>query len=370
MRPITNVKIQKKDLVKNFFLVTILSTGVSLIANALTKESGLLIALIPGIACVLYVAICYVKEYLGCSSYEVNVESVISVDDEKNVIPIDRFRFSEDLHCAVVSVLSENKAYEVLWEDAFTWKIDEGKKGKGFVKEFLDYLFIKWISLKLNSYFQLFEKGTTEIIGREQIPDVLIKNRVIELISKPYEEREKFLKTINQKDPDNGKIVYAEGEDGVVFDMLEIELPRKSSVYREGNVLIIRNRNFEIRFESDFMGFGSVLPRYFEEFYLNRSMRNTHNYLVNVKMTIKLKPFFLLSVRDWKYLGWLDQIGDEFVEYFSFDEFVNRIGYEQAATNHILFLNGFEKKDDCDECEYEDLRIVKVEEDKEGGKEN
>lgn len=363
MRPITNVKIQKKDLVKNFFLVTILSTGVSLIANALTKESSLLIALIPGIACVLYVAICYVKEYLGCSSYEVNIESVISVDNDKNVIPIDRFRFSEDLHRAVVSVLSENKAYRTLWECAFVWNTKEEQKGKSFVKEFMDFLFVDWISLELNSYFTDFEEGEIEIIGREQIPDVLIKNRVIELITKPYEEREKFQKLMSEKDPVEGKIVYAEGEDDVLFDMLEIELPRKSRVYRDGNSLVIRNRNFDIRFESDFKGDGAVLASYFETFYMNRSLRNTHNYLVTLKLSIKLKPFFLLSVRDWKYLGWLDKIGDSFTNYFSYDEFVKRIGYEQAATNHILFLNGFEKKHDDDERGYEDLRIVKVEED-------
>lgn len=365
MKLITNVKKQKKELVKNFILVTILSTGVSLVANALTKESGLMIALIPGIVCVLFVAICYVKEYLGSSSYEVNVKSVISVDDEKNVIPIDRFGFSEDLYRAVASVLSENKAYKALWEDAFAWKLDEGKKGKTFVKEFMDFLFIDWISLELNSYFTDFDEGETEIIGREQIPDVLIKNRVIELITKPYEEREKFQKTMSEKDPVEGKIVYAEGEDGVVFDMLEIELPRKSKVYRDGNSLVISNRNFDIKFESVFMGDGAVLASYFEDFYMNRSMRHTHNYQVTLKMSIKLKPFFLLSVRDWKYLGWLDRIGDSFVNYFSYDEFLNKIGYEQAATNHIMFLNRLEKKGSDDDCEYENVRIVKVEDSQE-----
>jgi hypothetical protein len=341
-----------------------LSTGVSLIANSLTKESELMIALIPGIICVLFVAICYVKEYLGYSSYEVNVNSVISVDDKKCVVPIERFEFSEDLQRAVISVLSENKAYIALWEDAFVWDIAEGKKGKSFVKEFIDYLFVDWISLELNSYFTDFEEGETEIIGREQIPDVLIKNRVIELITKPYEEREKFQKTMSKKDPVEGRIVYAEGEDEVVFDMLEIELPRKSKIFREGNSLVIRNRNFDIKFESEFEGDGAVLARYFENFYMNRSIRNTHNYSVTLKLTINLKPFFLLSIRDWKYLGWLDRIGDSFVKYFSYDEFLKRIGYEQAVTNHILFMTELERKKVDDDCKYEDFRIVKVERDK------
>lgn len=361
MKPITNVKQRRKDIIKNFILVTILSTGVSLIANSLTKESGLLIALIPGLVCVLFVAIFYVKEYLGSSSYEVDIETVLSVDNEHKVIPIDRFRFSEDLYRAVLSVLSENKAYKSLWEDAFTHRVGEGEKGKNFVKEFLDYLFIHWISLQLNSYFVQFESDSTEIIGREQIPDVLIKNRVIELISKPFEEREKFQERMNQKDPIEGKIVYMDGEDGVVYDMLEIELPRKSKVYRNNNALVISNRNFDIRFESDYQGFGTVLPRYFEKFYLNRSFDTVHNYKVDLRMSIRLKPFFLFSVKDWKYLGWLDQIGDEFVKYFSFDKFVEHIGLEQAITDHILFLNGLKGKEEKKDSKHHDLRIVKVE---------
>lgn len=67
-----------------------------------------------------------------------------------------------------------------------------------------------------------------------------------------------------------------------------------------------------------------------------RAFDDVHNYEISLKMSIKLKPFFLLSYKDWKYLGWLDQIGDNFVEYFSFDVFIKRIGFEQAATNQPM----------------------------------
>ena len=53
----------------------------------------------------------------------------------------------------------------------------------------------------------------------------------------------------------------------------------------------------------------------------------------------------MFSMRDRRYLGWLDHISDAFVKYFSFDDFVQRIGYEQAATEHILFLNGLKTKE-------------------------
>lgn len=344
MKPLSEVKLQKKNLFKNFLLVVILSTGVSLIANALTKDADLLIATIPGLACLLFVALYYIKDYFGYSSYEIKLKTVLSVDKDKKVIGINRFRFSEDFSETYYSVMSENKAYLALWKDAFSWNDEKDDKGKKFVNEFLEYLFIHWISLKLNSYFVEIDENATEIIGREQIPDVLIRNRVVELITKPFEEREKFQKRIKERGMGIGKIVYMNGEDGVVFDRLEIELPRKSKVYREGNTLVIENRNFDIRFDADFQGFGMVLPHYFESFYMNRSHNDVDNYMISLKMAIKLKPFFLLSFKDWKYLGWIDKIGDKFIEYFSFDEFVNNIGYEQAVTNHIIFHNMVEKK--------------------------
>lgn len=361
MKPLTNVKVKRIDIIKNFFLVTILSTGVSLIANALTKDAELLISLIPGIICVLIVAIFYLKDYVGTSSYNIEVDAVLSIDNEKMFVPIERYGFSEDLHRAIVSVLSENKAYKSLWKDAFENKVNEGKKGKQFVSEFLEYLFINWISLKLNSYFAEIDNAPTELIVRDNIPDVLIKNRVIELISKPFEEREKFQEIIKQKDPVEGEIVYVNGEDGVLYDMLEIELPRKSKVYRKDNALVITNRNFDISFESEFTGFNISMPRYFEKFYMNSSIYKIHAYIASLKISIKLKPFFLFSINDWKYLRWIDQLTDEFVHYFSFDYFISRIGYESALTNHILFLNGLERKEEKEaENKFKDLRIIKV----------
>lgn len=362
MKPLTEVKYQRNNLFKNFFLVTLLSAGIALVANALTKDAETAIVIIPGIACVLFVALCYLKEYLGCSSYEVKVESVLPVDKDKQIIEIERFRFSEELYRTVISVLSENKAYKKLWEDAFEGETCKESKGKDFVKEFLECQFVYWLSLELNSYFTRIDDQAIDIIRREQIPDVLIRNRVIELISKPYEEREKFQSVIGNKneDPEQGEICYIGGEDDVFFDRLEIELPRKSRVYREKEALVIKNRTFDIRFESEFHGYSTVLPRLFERCYMNRSMNETRNYQIVMKMSIRLNPLFLFYIRDWKYLGWIDQIEEKFVEYFSLDKFIERIGYEQALTTHILYMNGLHSEVE-NEGKYEDLRIIKAE---------
>lgn len=363
MKPLSEIKDRRNHLFKDFFLVALLSSGVSLVANSITKDCGLLVALIPGAVCILYVAICYVKEYFSTSSYETKVDTLFFVDKQHHLIPIDRFRFSEDLNQAVISVLSENKAYESLWQDAFSFGVENGKKGKAFVKEFVEYLFIKLVSLKLNSYFNNVDASAIEVIGRDQIPDVLIKNRVVEMISKPYEEREKFQKAIGEHGAAKGKIVFMGGEDGALYDMLEIELPRKSKISNQDGGLLISNSNFNIRFEAVYDGFAAVSPRHFEEFYMRRSVRDTYCQMISMKMSIQLKPLFLFSMRDRRYLGWLDQISEEFVKYFSFEDFVRRIGFEQAATEHILFLNGLKSNEKSDKKSITGSRtIVRIEE--------
>ncbi len=343
MKPLSDVKKQKQNLIKNFLLVALLSTGISLVANYVTGETKKCLILFIGLICISLVSLFYFIDYLGQSSSEMEIKTAIIIDKEKKPIPINRFSFSEDFTNIVHSVLSENKAYESLWQDSFMRTNNHLFKDNGFVNEFFEYLYVNWISLQLNSYFSIYDKDATEIVGREQIPNVLIKNRVIELITKPYNEREKFQKTSKTKNTDDGEIVYLYGENEVVYNKLAIELPRKSKVFREGNALVIKNRNFIIGFESSFEGYTAVLPRYFERFYMSRSNDDTDSYLVRMKLSVKLKPFFLFSVRDWKYLGWLDQLESEFVKYFSFDSFITKVGFEQAATEHILFLNGLRK---------------------------
>lgn len=340
MKPLRDTSGQRQAIVKNFLLVAILSAGISIVANVLTKDAQSGVIIIPGIVCILFVAIFYAKEYFGRSSHKIDVDTVLCVDKEKMPIPIDRFRFSEDLCQAVKSVLSENKAYCPLWKNSLMREPGENNNDR-IVEEFLEYLFVQWLSLELNSYFCRFDKSAIELVKREQMSDVLIKNRVIELISKPYIEREKF-QTLNEADnKEDGEVVYMmEGEDDVIYNRLEIELPRKSRVVREGKALVIKNRDFEIRFESRYEGFGYVLPSYFEDFYMKRHLDDVDCFMVELELSVKLKPFFFLSVKDWRYLGWLDQLEESFSEYFCFNSFAKRIGYEQAATEHIMFLNG------------------------------
>ena len=52
------------------------------------------------------------------------------------------------------------------------------------------------------------------------------------------------------------------------------------------------------------------------------------------------------------------------MSYFSFDGFIERIGYEQALTNHIMFLNGLKRNNKAEKTKNKpSLRFTIVEKD-------
>jgi hypothetical protein len=87
------------------------------------------------------------------------------------------------------------------------------------------------------------------------------------------EEREPFFERgrakIYLEEGTEVKLVAAYTKEGAIFDSFELVLP-KGSIVSRGNdhSLLIDTKRFSLRFETLFEGFGSVLPRGFEKFYL------------------------------------------------------------------------------------------------------
>ena len=60
-------------------------------------------------------------------------------------------------------------------------------------------------------------------------------------------------------------------------------------------------------------------------------------YKFRPTIEIKLNPIYFLLGKNWKYMNWIDIIGEKFSEYFSSEHFFKEIGYESALTSYILF---------------------------------
>lgn len=351
MKPLHIIQEKKLDLYKNLLLVVLLSVGVSLCANYLSNqfESNILL-LIGGTICILIVVLAYIVSFYNSKSYIIKTDCIFITGKDGMFIPIDRYSLSEEMDRDLRSVFSENKVFKELWTKSFALQTDSEKTKrkyvsifnnsdiKGFVGELIEYVFLEWLSLKQSSYFNGFDNSDLEVLTREKISSYLLKNRVLEMISKPYNEREPFSEKRKEKNSSKGKICSIYNGD-TIYHHFDLQMPRNSSLCKENDKLIIKNRNYTLKFTHNFEGFNANLPHKFHKLYLKQDFRDICTYEFNPELEIKLNPLFFLFWKDWKYLKWIDVISEKYSNFFSFKEFINKIGYEVALTNNIIDNN-------------------------------
>ncbi len=350
MKPLKIIEERKSQLFKNLVLVSLLSIGISLLANFYsTKYAANVILFWMGLFLIVIVIIAYLVSFYRSKEYVIKEKSLFLIDKECHFVPIKRFRFSEEMGETLLSVFKENKTFEDKWRDAFTKKpattLEEFEKNSlfnnkdfiGFVGELLEYIFLKRLSLLQDAYFNSISDNI-EILTREKISRYVLQNRVLEMISKPFEERSAFSNSHSSGDK-IGKTVYMIS-DGVVYERFELKLPKGTTIKKDkNNTLVIKNRNYSIYFKHGFDGYGAVLPIMFEDYYLNKDIQDISKFSINPELKIKLNPFFFLFSSNWKSMNWIDVICEEFSDYFSFDRFVEKIGYEYALTNKTITNN-------------------------------
>ena len=350
MKPLKLVEERKNQLFKNLVLVSLLSIGISLLANFFSKkyDSNNLILWI-GLSLIVIVIIAYLVSFYKSKEYIIKEESLFITDKEGSFVPIDRFRFSEDMRSVLLSVFKENSVFEDKWINAFKKKkivdkedfekncIDKNKDIIGFVGELMEYIFLNRLSIMQSDYFDI-DSNDVDVLTREKVSKYVLQNKVLEMISKPFEERKAFSDSPSVAE-EKGTTV-AMFANGVVYERFELRLPKGTTLYKDkNNALVIKNRNYSIYFKHGFSGFATATPSSFGELYLNKDFRDISEYQLDPELKIKLNPFFFLFSWNWKNMNWIDVICEEFSEYFSFDRFIERIGYEYAVTNITVAKN-------------------------------
>lgn len=355
MKPLHILKEKKQDLYKNLLLVVLLSTGISLCVNYICDSySSDKIILWVGVVCILLVVVAYVVSFYKSKTFTLKADSLFITNPEGNLVPIDRYTISGEMGICLKSIFSENKTYESLWTSAFAQQklITDGgdvhinksvqdSKAINFVGELIEYIFIEWLSMQQMSYFSNSNTNKLETLDREKVAEYLLKNRVLEMISKPCNEREKFtIDTPNKADDYNGEEeCYMKYYKGTLYSRFELKLPKHSSLKKVKDTLIIKNRNYTIKFKHNFRGYNTSLPRQFEKLYLKLNDSDNRVFGFQPELEIKLNPFFFLFRDNWKYMNWIDVLGEKFITHFSFKEFLNNIGYETALTSRLLAKN-------------------------------
>ena len=163
-----------------------------------------------------------------------------------------------------------------------------------------------------------------------------MQNRIINLLSAPFEDRAIFAKAGMTTKPPEGEIVSIYGTDGSNYSRFHLSLPQGSVVSRPSDgILTVENSRIFMRIEINYDGFGTVLPMGFEHNYLGLERGSLGISNLRIKLNYKIKPLSLLYRSSWNYHSWIDSFVERLIEFGSFSDFVNRINWETNLTSII-----------------------------------
>ena len=283
-------------------------------------------------------------------SRRLTLEGIMPVSNEGEVEAVSRYEFSENMRSYFVAITSENKAIGTAWKKARFGSFDADETevtqkttefGNQLVREAIEYFALSQLSLHLSEYFQSerrIDDETVIRVQRQDIPQLLLDNRFLELFSKPMNEREAFME--HDDNEHGGRIVWATGEDGQLFDLFELILPKGSKVRRMGkNGLRIDTSRFGLLLQAEFDRSSTNFPSEFEELYLGKRFMEVHPLLVRLRVQVDFKWWSIVTRTGWDYYEWLDSFLEKLESNFSFDHFIESSGWPTAHTTAIAWRN-------------------------------
>jgi hypothetical protein len=335
----------RRNIIEIFIVAILITLGINLITTAsfeiFTFTNKDKVFFIIGISIVFVSIIYFVLKMLWKTSITKKFSGFIIID-RKNKMPIacDGYNFSEELKRNFEAGFAENSALEHIWTNKST-KFTERNK---LVIEATEYFLIDDLSTHLTDYFNTRRLDKKQLVefSRNDIPDILLSNRFLELFSKPMEQRASFVRDI--KDDDSpGRVVFSMGEGGTIFKEFDFVLPKGSSVSRKGNKMLLNTKRFIIEFEIDYGGFGNVLPRGFEKLYLGLNSHEDYSTTeINVNISVKFKFRPLFSRNGWDYYEWIELFLEKVEKNFSEDYFFKSINWTQIYTHTKVLFNKFQ----------------------------
>lgn len=342
----------------NFFellVVTIaIALGINLASTVLGSTLGDLWSVFLSAGLILIACVFLVLRLTPRVNRKLSLKGLFSLaKEDKKIIHIDRYEFSEEIYSLFRALFHENKALERIWSssdlDFSPLRKHKGNAnlkiaadgGKKLIREAIEYFILHRLSLDLSAYFNNnseIEDGELVSISRNDIPSALLSNRFLDLLSKPIEERETFVspKTTDQTDYRitegiEGKLVYAITSEGAIYDHFELVLPRGTVISRpDDRSFVVDTKRFSLSFEVTFDGFGANLPSDFEELYIGTKFGDVRSYEVGVNIKVKFKFRSVFSRDGWQYYKWIDLFLENIEKEFSFDVFLKQISWDVA----------------------------------------
>jgi hypothetical protein len=376
MTPLVKSVLQsRRNLCQLIIMAVLLALGVNLIASWFAGQFSdmtwviWLVGLLLIIATILYMVHFLTQE--SFVSYEFEAALIFNLG-EKAHVEIDGYDFSESFDQKLNALFVENKAFKTAWElervfstqakkpasketkdesdntgkkkeevSYFTiMRVDaeeeeESTPQRSILIETAEFCLLEFLSLHLSAYFGQTPHNKARIvtIEREHIPDILLENRVLSLLTTPIEDRQIFVKSGINKHPPQGEVYDIFGSDGTVYKRFYLILPKGTGITRpQPGVIRLEHRHFVLEIGCFFHGFNLNLPRYFEELYIGSDSKEIAPRKLDISVSAQLRKSSLALITGWIYYQWIDSFMEYIESHVSFEAFLERIDWQSVST--------------------------------------
>lgn len=336
----------KSSLLEVIVIAVLIAVGASLIASGISTYfiNVNYLSFICGMLFVCLGILILLRRINPKIIQKKKIEALVSLDKENyRIAEIEKYKLSEELHSYTEGLFQENDALRKLWNKeppSCIYDFKDGKttirspKGNDLLTQAVEYYVLNKLSLHLSSYFNgnhSINEELTETHERENIPHILLTNKYLEHFSKPMEERTAFALTDDAEL--YGRIIFASGKNGEIYEHFELTLPKGSIVSRsELGFIKIKTKRFTLSFKATFDGMGGTLPFRFNELYMNKSWNETSEYTLHINIEVSFNKLYLFSSKGWEYYHWVDSFIEELEKEAGKNNFLERINWNSNYT--------------------------------------
>jgi len=346
MQPFVYDILSSQDkLITNIFLLFLLAFGINLLANQIPTffKIDSLISIIVGIVLILISFFYLLQQIANKRKRHQEYDAFFIYNLKENKLEeIPGYTFSWDQITYMNAAFAENTNLKKFWESepikqAFPNRDEKSvfyRNSVKYINELTEYLILRKLSCDLEDYFNKnFEDADLKIHERNDIPEILLKNRFLEIMSHPMSERPLF----NFEDDSNsdGKTVYCDGENGAIFDEFKLHLPKNSILRKpKDNVVTIETDKMSISITTEFQGYNTSLPDEFVKSYLkiDNEIETISEFQIQIIIDVNMKIKSLFTNRGWEYYLWIDSFLENLDNYLSEDAFFERINWNTVKT--------------------------------------
>lgn len=376
---ITNALKVKQQLIEIVFTAAVLTLGINLLSYYITQPyspGNNLVFLYFGIFFIAIAAIVLILK-LRETSREEEIDCVISINiEDHQLIKIMGYRFSTDLNDVITAGLKENKAWKTTWEnnplislknitsksenviplgvttienkktfssvienEEISAAVRENKSNKLLV-EAVEFMIIDQLSKHLSEHFNKIspkKKPLVKKYQREDFSAFLLKNRFLNLLTTPFEDRAEFIGISKSDIKEKGELTFIKGTDGTIYRRLILTLPTNTKLEKtdDSSSFCVTTSRFKLSMCINSEGYGHIMPSGFEYAYIKND-QNIKSLKLKIRIKADVRLLSLLTFSNWEYYTWMDSYINTLKEKYSFSSFLKEINWSEASTNlHI-----------------------------------